>query len=324
MSILITGGAGYIGSHCAAVLLEQGRDIIVVDNLSRGHREAVAGGKFYEGDLSDRAFLERVFRTEKIDAVLHFAALSLVGESMAAPELYFRNNVGAGITLIETLLGHGKPPLIFSSTAAVYGEPPSGAPIGEDDPRVPTNPYGESKRAVENMLSWCARAHALRYAALRYFNVAGARADGVIGEAHEPETHLIPVILEAARAGRPVRLFGTDYPTPDGTCVRDYIHVADLVDAHLLALSYLESGGEPTAFNLGNGKGFSNLEIINAARAVTGLDLEVVNEPRRAGDPAVLVASSEKAGAVLGWRPKHTEIRDIIKTAWNWHENRRF
>lgn len=323
MSILVTGGAGYIGSHCVKALLQRGTDVVVADNLSCGHREAVLGGKFYEGDLSDRAFLEDLFQRERIDAVIHFAALSLVAESVQAPERYFRNNVGAGLTLIETALKFGKPNIVFSSTAAVYGEPMR-VPIQEDDPQIPTNPYGESKRTVERILSACERAHGLRYVALRYFNVAGASADGSVGEAHDPETHLIPSVLSAAREGRPVKLFGTDYPTPDGTCIRDYIHVEDLIWAHLLALDYLKSGGAPTAFNLGNGTGFSNLEILSAARDVTGLDIEVQNEPRRAGDPAVLVASSQKAMDILGWRPKYTDIKDIINTAWNWDQNRRY
>ena len=323
MSILVTGGAGYIGSHCAKVLLEQGEDVVIIDNLSRGHREAVLGGRFYAGDLSDAAFIEEVFQKESISAIIHFAALSLVGESVKHPEMYFRNNVCAGLNLIEAALKYGKPDIVFSSSAAVYGEPER-VPIEEDDPQSPTSPYGESKRMVERVLFWCAKAHGLRFAALRYFNVAGAVADGSIGEAHTPETHLIPAILLAARAGEPVKLFGTDYPTKDGSCIRDYIHVEDLIDAHILALEYLKNGGESTAFNLGNGTGFSNLEIIHAAREVTGLDIQVQNEPRRAGDPAVLVASSQKAEDILGWRPKYTDIRDIIKTAWNWNVNREF
>ncbi|MCL2343033.1 MAG: UDP-glucose 4-epimerase GalE [Firmicutes bacterium] len=323
MSILVTGGAGYIGSHCVKALLRRGDDAVIIDNLGRGHREAVLGGRFYEGDLGDRVFLEGVFQKERIDAVFHFAALSLVGESVETPELYFSNNVGAGLTLIETALKFGKPTIVFSSTAAVYGEP-TRVPIEEDDPQIPKNPYGESKQCVERILQDCAAAHGLKYAALRYFNVAGADADAEIGEAHEPETHLIPCILQAAQENRPVRLFGTDYPTPDGTCIRDYIDVGDLIDAHLLALDYLKNGGEPTAFNLGSGKGFSNLEIINAARAVTGIDIQVQNEPRRAGDPAVLLASSQKAMDVLGWRPRYTDIEEIIRTAWNWSLKRRY
>lgn len=319
MAILVTGGAGYIGSHCVAALLDQGADVVVVDDLSKGHRQAVKGGRLYIGDVADQHFLDGVFSRENVEAVIHFAAYSLVGESMSIPDEYFRNNVTAGLTLIRTMVAHKVPYLVFSSTAATFGEPVR-TPIEEDDPQVPTNPYGESKLIVEKMLKWCDRAYGLKYCALRYFNVAGARADGSIGEDHRPETHLIPLILSVAQGRRDsLKLFGTDYPTPDGTCVRDYIHVEDLIDAHMLALEYLKRENTSNAFNLGNGTGFSNRQIIDAARRVTGHPIPVVEEGRRPGDPAVLIASSKKAMDVLGWQPKYTNVEDIIQTAWNWH-----
>ena len=319
MAILVTGGAGYIGSHCVAALLDRGADVVVVDDLSKGHRQAVKGGRLYIGDVADQHFLDGVFSRENVEAVIHFAAYSLVGESMSIPDEYFRNNVTAGLTLIRTMVAHKVPYLVFSSTAATFGEPVR-TPIEEDDPQVPTNPYGESKLIVEKMLKWCDRAYGLKYCALRYFNVAGARADGSIGEDHRPETHLIPLILSVAQGKRDsLKLFGTDYPTPDGTCVRDYIHVEDLIDAHMLALNYLKRENTSNAFNLGNGTGFSNRQIIDAARRVTGHTIPVVEEGRRPGDPAVLIASSKKAMDMLGWRPKYTNVEDIIRTAWNWH-----
>lgn len=319
MSILVTGGAGYIGSHCVAALLEGGADVVVIDNLSTGHRKALRGGKFYPGDVSDRSFLNMVFSREHIEAVIHFAAFSLVGESMRTPERYFRNNSAAGLTLLEAMLAHKVPYLVFSSTAATYGEPKY-TPIDENHPQNPTNPYGESKRIVEGMLKWCDSAHGLKYAALRYFNVAGACRDGSIGEDHRPETHLIPLVLATALGKREsLSLYGTDYPTKDGTCIRDYIHVEDLVNAHSLALDYLRGGNPSAAFNLGNGQGFSNLEIIEAARHVTKAPIPVRTEGRRPGDPAVLVASSKKAMEVLGWQPKFTRMDDIISSAWKWH-----
>jgi UDP-glucose 4-epimerase len=319
MAILVTGGAGYIGSHCVAALLDRGADVVVVDDLSKGHQAALRGGRFYRGSVADRAFLDEVFQKEPIEAVIHFAAFSLVGESMQVPEQYFRNNVTAGLTLIETMLRHKVPYLVFSSTAATFGEPER-VPIQETDRQEPTNPYGESKLIVEHMLRWCDQAHGLKYCALRYFNVAGARADGTIGEDHRPETHLIPLILQVAQGKREkLSLFGTDYPTKDGTCVRDYIHVEDLIDAHMLALDYLKKGSPSAAFNLGNGQGFSNREIIQAARRVTGHPIPVTEEGRRPGDPATLIASSQKAMEVLGWKPKYTDVEDIIATAWRWH-----
>ena len=319
MSILITGGAGYIGSHCVAALIDRGVDVVVVDDLSKGHRAALKGGRFYRGSVADKEFLNSVFETESIEAVIHFAAYSLVGESMQIPEQYFRNNVTAGLTLIEAMIEYKVPYLVFSSTAATFGEPEH-IPIVETDRQVPTNPYGESKLIVEHMLKWCDQAYGLKYCALRYFNVAGARADGTIGEDHRPESHLIPLILQVAQGKRDkLSLFGTDYPTKDGTCVRDYIHVEDLIDAHMLALDYLRAGNPSTAFNLGNGQGFSNREIIEAARRVTGHPIPVSEEGRRPGDPATLIASSQKAMDVLGWQPKYTNVEDIIATAWKWH-----
>ncbi len=319
MSILVTGGAGYIGSHCVASLLAQGKDVAVVDNLSTGHRAALRGGRFYEGDVADRAFLDSVFQQEAVEAVIHFAAFSLVGESMEKPEAYFRNNVIAGLSLIETMLAHRTPYLVFSSTAATFGEPEY-TPIDEAHPQLPTNPYGESKLMVERMLRWCDAAHGLKYCALRYFNVAGALSDGSIGEDHRPETHLIPILLQVAQGKRAsLSLYGTDYPTRDGTCVRDYIHVEDLIDAHTLALDYLQGGSPSASFNLGNGQGFSNLEMIEAARRVTGAPIPVTSAARRPGDPATLIASSGKAMEVLGWRPHYTNVEDIIASAWRWH-----
>lgn len=319
MSILVTGGAGYIGSHCVATLIDRGIDVVVVDDLSKGHKDSLKGGRLYIGSVADKDFLNDVFDKESIEAVIHFAAFSLVGESMQFPEQYFRNNVTAGLTLIETMIAHKVPYLVFSSTAATFGEPEN-IPILEHDRQVPTNPYGESKLIVEHMLKWCDLAHGLKYCALRYFNVAGARADGSIGEDHRPETHLIPLILQVAQGKREkLSLFGTDYPTKDGTCIRDYIHVDDLIDAHMLALDYLRAGNPSTAFNLGNGQGFSNREIIEAARRVTGHPIPVVEEGRRPGDPATLIASSQKAMDVLGWQPRYTNIEDIISTAWRWH-----
>ena len=319
MAILVTGGAGYIGSHCVAALLERGEDVVVVDNLSKGHRAALKGGRLYVGDVGDREFLRGVFSREPIQAVIHFAAFSLVGESVSVPERYFRNNVTAGLSLIETMIEFKVPYLVFSSTAATYGEPEH-VPIVETDRQLPTNPYGESKLIVEHMLKWCDAAHGLKFVALRYFNVAGAWHDGSIGEDHRPETHLIPVILQVAQGKRDkLSLFGADYPTRDGTCVRDYIHVEDLIDAHFLALEYLKEGNPSASFNLGNGQGFSNREIIEAARKVTGHPIPVTEEGRRPGDPATLIASSQKAMDVLGWKPRHPDVEDVIASAWKWH-----
>jgi UDP-glucose 4-epimerase len=319
MSILVTGGAGYIGSHCVAALLEKGEKVVVADNLSKGHKKAIQGGKFYLGDLRDTVFIDKIFRENDIDAVIHFAAFSLVGESCEQPIDYFLNNVGASMSLLERMSVYAVKNIVFSSTAATYGEPQS-IPIVETDAKCPTNPYGESKLAVEKLLKWCDAAYGTKFVAMRYFNVAGAHESGNIGEDHNPETHLIPIILQAAIGKRDgIKIFGTDYPTKDGTCIRDYIHVCDLIDAHLLALEYLKKGGASNAFNLGNGEGFSNKEIIKAAKEVTGASFKVEESARRAGDPAILIASSKKAMDILNWQPKHSQISDIIDSAFKWH-----
>jgi UDP-glucose 4-epimerase len=319
MAILVTGGAGYIGSHCVAALNELGRDVVVADNLSKGHKKAVTGGKFYLGDLRDTVFLDRIFRENDIEAVIHFAAFSLVGESCEKPWDYFNNNFGGSMSLLERMSVHGVKKIVFSSTAATYGEPQR-IPIAETDVQMPTNPYGESKLAVEKMLKWCDPAYGIKFVALRYFNVAGAHESGDIGEAHNPESHLIPIILQAAQGKlNSIKVFGSDYPTPDGTCIRDYVHVTDLISAHLLALEYLKNGEESNAFNLGNGEGFSVKQVIDIAREVTGLPFKVIEDVRRAGDPAVLIASSQKAMDILKWSPKHADLKDIVASAWNWH-----
>ena len=330
MRILVTGGAGYIGGTVAGLLVAQGHKATVFDNLSHGRRDLLpAGVEFVEGELSHRAAIENLFIAAKnegqpFDGVLHFAALIEAGESMVKPEIYFRNNTATTLSLLEAVLAHGPRRLVFSSTAAVYGEPES-VPIKEDARLLPTNAYGESKLLVEHMLTWFNRIHGLRYASLRYFNVAGAPEgpDGVTrGEAHEPETHLIPLVLDVALGRRPsIRIYGEDYPTPDGTCIRDYIHVSDLADAHLLALKALEST-DRLIYNLGNGQGFSVREVIESARRVTGHPIPAEIHPRRAGDPAVLVASSARAIQELGWKPRYTQLDDILRTAWLWHQKR--
>jgi len=319
MAILVTGGAGYIGSHCVAALNELGRDVVVADNLSKGHKKAVTGGKFYLGDLRDTVFLDRIFRENDIEAVIHFAAFSLVGESCEKPWDYFNNNFGGSMSLLERMSVHGVKKIVFSSTAATYGEPQR-IPIAETDMQMPTNPYGESKLSVEKMLKWCDPAYGIKFVVLRYFNVAGAHESCDIGEAHNPESHLIPIILQAAQGKlNSIKVFGNDYPTPDGTCIRDYVHVTDLINAHLLALEYLKNGEESNAFNLGNGEGFSVKQVIDIAREVTGLPFKVIEDVRRAGDPAVLIASSQKAMDILKWSPKHADLKDIVASAWNWH-----
>jgi len=321
MSVLVTGGAGYIGSHMVAELLENHEDVVVFDNLEKGHRKAVSGGKFYHGDLRDKEALDKVFRENDIEAVIHFAAASLVGESVTNPIKYYNNNVYGTLCLMEKMKEYNVDKIIFSSTAATYGEPEN-VPILESDRTLPTNPYGESKLAVEKMLKWCDQAYGIRYTALRYFNAAGAHISGTIGEDHRPETHLIPVILEVALGKRDaIQIFGDDYDTPDGTCIRDYIHVMDLVNAHLLALNRLRDGGSSTVYNLGNGKGFSVKQVVEAARNVTGHKIPQKIAPRRPGDPAVLVASSEKIIRELNWKPKYDDLNTIISTAWEWHKN---
>ncbi len=330
MKILVTGGAGYIGGTVAELLTRMGHQAVVLDNLSHGRRDLVPRDvEFMEAEVADRATLESVFRSaqeqnQPFDGVLHFAALIEAGESMQRPEIYFRNNTASTLSLLEAMLVCGPRRLVFSSTAAVYGEPES-VPIKEDARLLPTNAYGESKLLVEHMLGWFNRIHGLRYASLRYFNVAGAPEGpcGVTrGEAHEPESHLIPLVLDVALGRRQsIRIYGDDYPTPDGTCIRDYIHVSDLADAHLLALDAL-AAHDRLIFNLGNGQGFSVREVIESARRVTGQPIPAEVHPRRPGDPAVLVASSEKAIRELGWKPRYTRLDDIIRTAWIWHQKR--
>ncbi|KGK85925.1 UDP-glucose 4-epimerase GalE [Clostridium sp. HMP27] len=321
MAILVCGGAGYIGSHMVAYLLEKGKDVVVLDNLQKGHKEAVPCGKFYKGDLRDRAVLDKVFTENNIEAVIDFAADSLVGESVSEPIKYFENNVGGTLSLLGSMKDYGVKNIVFSSTAATYGEPEN-IPILENDKTFPTNPYGESKLAVEKILKWCDNAYGIKYTALRYFNAAGAHVSGKIGEHHNPETHLIPIILQVALGQRDkIMIFGDDYKTEDGTCIRDYIHVYDLASAHLLALERLMNGGESAVYNLGNGKGFSVKEVVEVARKVTGKEIKAEVAPRRSGDPAVLVASSEKAKKELGWNPEFDSLETILETAWNWHKN---
>lgn len=319
MKILICGGAGYIGSHMVAHLLENNIEVIVLDNFVKGHKEALLGGKLYEGDLRDKDILNKIFTENKVDAVIDFAAYSLVGESMTEPLKYFNNNVYGTISLLEAMRDHNVKYIVFSSTAATYGEPES-IPIVESSKTLPTNAYGESKLIVEKILKWCDTAYGIKYTALRYFNAAGAYKDGVIGEDHSPETHLIPLILEVALGKRDnIKIFGDDYNTKDGTCVRDYVHVSDLASAHLLALKRLQNGGESTSFNLGNGAGFSVKEVIEIARKVTNYPIPAEIAERRAGDPATLIASSERAIKELGWKPKYNDLETIISTAWKWH-----
>ena len=322
MSILVCGGAGYIGSHAVHQLIAGGEDVVIIDNLQTGHRSALnPAAKFYEGDIRNPDILDRIFSENKIDAVIHFAANSLVGESVEKPLKYFNNNVYGMQILLESMVKNGVDKIVFSSTAATYGEPVK-IPIEENDPTVPTNPYGESKLTMEKMMKWVSRANNVRFVSLRYFNAAGAIEDGSIGEDHNPETHLIPLILQVPLGKRDhITVFGEDYPTPDGTCLRDYIHVIDLADAHILALHYLRDGGESNIFNLGNGQGFSVKEMIVAAEKVTGQKIKTEIGARRAGDPAQLIASSDKAKSVLHWNPKFTNVEDVIATAWKWHKS---
>ena len=321
MKILVTGGAGYIGGTVTRLLLAQGHEVTVYDNLCHSKRLAVApSALFVDGDLADRALLEQTLAHGRFDGVMHFAALIEAGESMKRPEIYFRNNTASTLTLLEAMLATGHNRLVFSSTAACYGEPET-TPILEDAKLAPTNAYGESKLLVEHMLRWMNQIHGFRYASLRYFNVAGA-IEGY-GEAHEPESHLIPLILDVALGRRTsIKVFGRDYPTKDGTCIRDYIHVRDLADAHLLALAALNESRSRLIYNIGNGQGFTVLEVIESVRRVTGKPIAVEECPRRPGDPAVLVASSEKIKAELGWKPQFGELDTIIASAWKWHQQR--
>ena len=320
MSILVLGGAGYIGSHTVYELIDRGEDVVVVDNLQTGFKAAVhPKARFYEGDIRDKAFLDDLFTKEKIDGVIHFAANSQVGESMKVPLKYYDNNLYGTMVLLESMVEHGIDKIVFSSTAATYGEPER-IPILESDRTEPTNTYGETKLSMEKMMKWTSKAH--NYVALRYFNACGAHISGKIGEAHNPETHLIPLVLQVPLGKRPyISIFGNDYDTKDGTCVRDYIHVTDLAQAHILALKYLAEGNDSDVFNLGNGIGFTVNEIIESARKVTGLDIPAKYEARRAGDPSKLIASSEKAKTVLGWKPEYPDVEKIIETAWKWHKS---
>ena len=322
MSILVLGGAGYIGSHTVYELIDRGEDVVVVDNLQTGFKAAVhPKARFYEGDIRDKAFLDDLFTKEKIDGVIHFAANSQVGESMKVPLKYYDNNLYGTMVLLESMVEHGIDKIVFSSTAATYGEPER-IPILESDRTEPTNTYGETKLSMEKMMKWVDMANGINYVALRYFNACGAHISGKIGEAHNPETHLIPLVLQVPLGKRPyISIFGNDYDTKDGTCVRDYIHVTDLAQAHILALKYLAEGNDSDVFNLGNGIGFTVNEIIESARKVTGLDIPAKYEARRAGDPSKLIASSEKAKTVLGWKPEYPDVEKIIETAWKWHKS---
>lgn len=324
MSILVLGGAGYIGSHAVNQLIDKDYDVVVVDNLATGHEDAInKKAKFYKGDIRDKEFLGKVFDKEKIEGVIHFAANSLVGESMEKPLKYFNNNVYGMQILLEVMQEHDVKHIVFSSTAATYGEPKK-VPITEDMETCPTNTYGETKLTMEKMMKWCDKAYGMKYVALRYFNVAGAKEDGSIGEDHNPETHLIPIVLQVALGKREfITIYGEDYDTEDGTCIRDYVHVEDLIEAHILALKYLMNGGESNVFNLGSSQGFSVKEIVEAVRRVTKLPIPAKVGARRAGDPAKLVASSEKARKVLGWNPTRTNIEKIIEDAWRWHQGHR-
>lgn len=318
--VLVVGGAGYIGSHAVYQLIDAGFDVVVIDNLSTGHKEAIHGkAKFYQGHIQDEAFLQSVFENEVIDGVMHFSASSLVGESVEQPLKYYHNNVYGTQVLLKVMGRFRVKHIVFSSTAAVYGEPDE-VPITEKAPTNPTSPYGETKLAVERMLGWVSDVSDLTYVCLRYFNVAGARRSSEIGEDHRPETHLIPIVLEVALGKRDViTIFGDDYDTPDGTCIRDYIHVEDLIDAHILALQYLHNGGKSDVFNLGTKNGFSVKEIIDAALTVTNKDIPVEIAAKRAGDPSKLIANPEKAREVLAWHPSRSEVERVLQDAWNWH-----
>lgn len=323
--ILVTGGAGYIGSHAVLELQRAGYEVIVLDNLSYGHRELVEQGlqvKLIVGDISDRALLDQLFATYPITAVMHFAAFIAVGESVSDPAKYYRNNVTGTLTLLEAMVAAGIKQFVFSSTCALYGVPQF-VPITEEHPQDPISPYATSKQMVEKMLADFDAAYGLKSVRFRYFNAAGADPEGRLGEDHSPETHLIPLVLLTALGQRPaIQILGTDYPTPDGTCIRDYIHVTDLAQAHVLGLKYLENAGDSDVFNLGNGLGFSVREVIEAARQATGREISVIERDRRPGDPPILVGSSEKAQRVLGWQPQYADLKSILAHAWQWHQQR--
>jgi len=321
MNILVTGGAGYIGSHTVRTLVGKKHHVVVLDNLSKGHEAAVRGVQLVRGDIAERLLLKSLFRKHDIEAVMHFAANSLVGESVLQPAGYYYNNLVKGLSLLDSMVKSGVRYLVFSSTAAVYGEPREN-PIPEEHSAAPTNPYGATKLALEGAMRWYSEAYDLRYVSLRYFNAAGADPAGDIGEDHAPETHLIPLVLQVAMGRLPcLEVFGADYPTPDGTCIRDYIHVDDLADAHVLAMEALASGSPSAVYNLGNGSGYSVLAVIRAAEEETGKRIPVQYGARRPGDPAMLVAGSKKIKAELGWQPRFTDLRAIIETAWRWHRN---
>lgn len=322
MSILVLGGAGYIGSHTVYELIDQGHDVVIIDNLQTGFKRLIhPDARFYQGDLRDKDFMNEVFEKENIDGVIHFTANSLVGVSTKEPLEYYDNNLYGTMALLDTMRKHDVKHIVFSSTAATYGEPEQ-IPILESSPTSPTNPYGETKLAMEKMMKWCSQAYGMSYVALRYFNACGAHPNGKIGELHNPETHLIPLVLQVPLKKRnAISVFGTDYPTVDGTCIRDYIHVCDLADAHVKAIQYLMDGNPSEIINLGNGEGYSVFEIIKAAEDVTQQPIPTILCDRRAGDPAKLVACNQKAQEVLGWKPKYTDIKEIINTAWNFYTN---
>ncbi|QNO13407.1 UDP-glucose 4-epimerase GalE [Alkalicella caledoniensis] len=321
MAILITGGAGYIGSHTVKYFIEQNEEIIIVDNLQSGYVESILNSQLYNIDIRDKESLDKVFKKHNIEAVIHFAANSLVGESMDKPYEYYHNNVYGMICLLDIMKENSVDKIVFSSTAATYGEPKN-IPILEDDETNPTNTYGETKLAMEKMMKWFDLAYGIKYVSLRYFNASGAHEDSDIGEAHNPETHLIPLILQVPLGKRDkIFMFGDDYSTKDGTCVRDYIHVMDLSSAHYLALKYLRKNNNSDIFNLGNGSGYSVKEVIETARKVTGHSIPAEVKPRRSGDPATLIASSRKAAQILGWKPKYSSLEKIMTDAWNWHNN---
>jgi UDP-glucose 4-epimerase len=322
MRVLVTGGAGYIGSQTAKALAKAGHEGVVLDNLATGHREAVRWGPFIEGDLGDKELLAKIFREQRIEAVIHFAASLLVGESVTNPQKYFWNNVVNTLLLLDAMKACRVKHIVFSSSAAVYGSPEK-LPIPEDHPMRPVSPYGDSKLCMERAIRWYCVGYGLRGAALRYFNAAGADLEGELGEEHDPESHLIPLVVKAALGQRPdVEVYGTDYPTPDGTAIRDYIHVVDLADAHVRALEYLAGGGESTELNLGTGEGHSVREVVACVGKLCDGSVPSKDAPRRAGDPAVLVADPSKARQVLGWQPQHSDLDTIIQSAWKWHSSK--
>lgn len=321
MAILVAGGAGYIGSHTVQELLDAGKDVVVIDSLEYGHKKAMLAKKFYQGSIADTTLLKRVFSENTIDAVMHFCAYIEVGESVTDPQKYYKNNIIGGLTLLEAMLAANVKKFVFSSTAAVFGQPET-VPITESERTAPTNPYGETKLAFERILKWYGEAYGLTAVVLRYFNACGAHPNGHIGEDHSPESHLIPLILQVPLGKRAsIKIFGDDYPTKDGSCVRDYVHVSDLASAHVLAVDHLLKGGENRTYNLGNGVGFSVKEVIAIAREVTGHAIPAETVGRRAGDPATLVAASDKVKKELGWKPRFHDLKTIISSAWNWHRN---